>query len=105
MQYTSCYDPSNSIWSGYAEVSDDGNTIVFESQCNLTGTNPGGFTAPLFKIDKFGNNLTQLFSFRLSRFVTYAYYPRLDATGTWVSFTGNANISGAIPRAITKRGA
>jgi Tol biopolymer transport system component len=97
MQYTSCYDPSNSIWSGYAEVSDDGNTIVFESQCNLTGTNPGGFTAPLFKIDKFGNNLTQLFSFPPVSFVTYAYYPRLDATGTWVSFTGNANISGGNP--------
>ena len=96
LQYTNCQG-SQFLFSGYVEVSDDGNTIVFMSLCNLTGTNPGGLTAPLFKIDKFGNNLTQLFSFPAVSFTTYAYYARLDATGTWVSFTGNANINGGNP--------
>jgi Tol biopolymer transport system component len=96
LQYTNCQG-SEFLFSGYVEVSDDGNTIVFISLCNLTGTNPSGLTAPLFKIDKFGNNLTQLFSFPSAGFTTYAYYPRLDATGTWVSFTGNANINGGNP--------
>ena len=98
MQYTNCNGPGNGIWSGYVEVSDDGNTIVFLSLCNLTGSNPGPNTAPLFKIDRFGNNLTQLVSFpTVSNLTTYTYYPRLDATGTWVSFTGNANVAGGNP--------
>lgn len=98
MQYTNCNSPGNSIFSGYVEVSDDGNTIVFLSLCDLTGANPGGTTAPLFKVDKLGNGLTQLFSFPpAAGTLTYAYYARLDATGTWVSFTGNANIAGGNP--------
>jgi Tol biopolymer transport system component len=98
MQYTNCMGLGNTIWSGYAEVSDDGNTIVFLSLCDLTGANPGGTTAPLFKIDKFGNGLTQINSFPpAAGTTTYTYYARLDATGTWVSFTGNANINGGNP--------
>jgi Tol biopolymer transport system component len=100
-QYTNCNDLGNGIWSGYAEVSDDGNTIVFLSLCDLTGGNPPAASprAPLFKIDRFGNNLTQLVSFPAAggNLTTYTYYPRLDATGTWVSFTGNANINGGNP--------
>ena len=98
MQYTSCNSPGNTIWSGYAEVSDDGNTIVFLSLCNLTGGNPGVTTAPLFKIKPDGTGLTQLFSFPpVAGNTTYTYYPKLDATGTWVSFTGNANVAGGNP--------
>jgi hypothetical protein len=97
-QLTSCNSPTNSIWSGYVDVSDDGNTLVFLSLCNLTGSNPSGNTAPLFKMDKFGNGLTQITSFpSVAGLTTYTYYPKLDATGTWVSFTGNANIAGGNP--------
>lgn len=97
-QLTNCNGPGNTVWSGYVEVSDDGNTIVFLSLCNLTGSNPSGTTAPLFKMDKFGNGLTQITSFPpVASLTTYTYYARLDATGTWVSFTGNANIAGGNP--------
>jgi Tol biopolymer transport system component len=93
MQYTSC----TANLSGYVAVSDDGNTIVFASFCNLTGGNPSSTTAPLFKIKPDGTGLTQLTAFPAASAVTYFYYPRMDQTATWMAFSGNANVSGSNP--------
>ena len=92
-QYTSCVSAIGAF-SGYPEVSDNGAKIAFASVCNLTGGNAdqGG---EIFLVNPDGTGLVQLTTAPSANpFERYVYWPRLDATGTWVVFSGNANIAG-----------
>jgi Tol biopolymer transport system component len=91
IRYTDCSGP-NPQYSAYPEVSDDGQTIVFIAQCDHLGTNPDN-SGELFRIDPDGQNLIQLTSGPggLSRSLVW---PRLDATGTWVVFSGDVDLDG-----------
>ena len=92
-QYTSCTSAIGAF-SGYPEVSDNGSKIAFTSVCNLTGGNAdqGG---EIFLVNPNGTGLVQLTSAPSpSPFERYVYWPRLDSTATWITFSGNANLGG-----------
>jgi hypothetical protein len=92
-QYTFCTSAIGAF-SGYPDVSDDGTKIAFASVCNLTGGN-ADFGAEIFLVNPNGTGLVQLTTAPSpSPFERYVYWPRLDSTGTWVAFSGNANIAG-----------
>ena len=92
-QYTTCTSAIGAF-SGYPDVSDNGAKIAFASVCNLTGGNAdqGG---EIFLVNPDGTGLVQLTTApSATPFERYVYWPRLDATGTWIAFSGNANIAG-----------
>lgn len=96
IQYTSCLNDAFQF-SGYPEVSDNGNVVLFTSLCDLTGGNADK-TGEIFKINPNGTGLTQLTSFpSVVNLTTYVYWPRLDAVGDWFVMSGNANIAGGNP--------
>jgi len=94
IRYTDCSGTSPQ-YSAYPEVSDDGELIAFIGQCDHTGGNPD-HSGELFRIDPDGQNLIQLTSGPggLARSLVW---PRLDATGTWVVFSGDVDLEGGNP--------
>jgi Tol biopolymer transport system component len=93
IRYTDC-SGANPQYSAYAEVSDDGATVVFVALCDHLGTNPDN-TGELFRIDPDGQNLIQLTSAPGGGGAFNSLvWPRLDATGTWVVFSGDVDLDG-----------
>ncbi len=73
-----------------ARISADGSVVVFQSAANLTGGNADG-SVELLRINPNGSGLLQLTNGAANARCANA---RLDATGTWVVFESNADLTG-----------
>lgn len=91
-QLTTCV---GNQFSRGAQISADGSLIAFHSNCNFTGQNSDG-SGELFSFDALGT-IRQLSSGPGPGGGFYSYFPRLDATGTWVVFSSLDNVFGANP--------
>lgn len=77
--------------AGPAVVSASDNVVVFSSTADLVGQNADG-SGEIYRMNPDGSGLMQLSHGSSNTY--YSYYPRVDAAGVWVVFSGNEDLTG-----------
>jgi Tol biopolymer transport system component len=86
-------NPGDFTFSSQPAISADGSTVVFTSSENPEGGPNGDNSGEIFRMNLDGTGIVQLTN--TSDQVFYRnYHPRVDGTGTWVVFSGNADPAG-----------